>query len=97
MSPNDGPLPDAGGSRAIAKNGHTCDAGRDLFKQFRPFSTQTLLEMDKASGVAARPGQASDVAVADWINGLREHDRYGASCLEQWCCRPPNTGQDRVR
>jgi hypothetical protein len=51
----------------------------------------------KTGGIAARPRQASDVAGANRIVGLREHDRRGAGRLEQRPHASSARRQDDVR
>jgi hypothetical protein len=47
----------------------------------QPFSAQGVLELGEAGGVAARPRQARDVAGADRVDALHEHDRDVAARL----------------
>jgi len=57
--------------------------GRDLFEQLQPFRADAVFEQDEAGGVAIRPRQAGDEAVADRINNANEDDRYRAGRLVQ--------------
>ena len=81
--PTDGELADSGGYSGIAKDRRPGYARRNLLEQLQPFRAQTVFELHKAGGVAARPRQTIDDAGADWIRSEHEHDRYGASCLKQ--------------
>ena len=70
--------------------------GRDLLKQLQPFPAQAVFEIHEAGGVAARPRQTVDEAGADRIDDGREHDRYGASRLQQRPHGRGGMGQDDV-
>jgi hypothetical protein len=50
------------GYRGIPKDGRPSYVWRNLFKQFQPFSGQTVFKHQKAGCVAARPRQALDKA-----------------------------------
>ena len=69
----------------------------DLFEQLQIFPAHAVFHIGKTGGVTARPRQAIDVARADRIVGLREHDRHGAGRLEQRPHACAARGQDDVR
>ena len=60
--------------------------GRDLLQHFKPFSAHAVFACREASGIASRCRQAFDIAAADRIGDLDEHDRYGARA----CSSGPN-------
>ena len=61
------------------------------------FAAQAVFELDEAGGIAARPRQALDKAVADRIDSLGEHDRHGAARLLQRHHGRADAGQDHIR
>ena len=48
-----GELADPGGYGGIPKDRRSCHARRDLLEQIQPFRAQTVVELQKAGGVAA--------------------------------------------
>ena len=44
---------------------------------------KAIVELEKASRIAARSGQALDEAGANWIGDVCEYNRYGMGNLEQ--------------
>jgi hypothetical protein len=74
-------LADPGGYGRIPKDRHSRHVGRDLFKQFQPFSAIAVFETREPGGVSARPRQAVDEASADRIGDRRKNDRNGARRL----------------
>ena len=86
MAPN---WPSPGGKGGTLKHRNTRHARHDLLEQLQPFPAQAEFERHESGGVAARPRQAVDEAGAHWIDDDREHDRHGASRLEQ---RPHGRG-----
>jgi hypothetical protein len=94
MAPNCDP----GGYGRIPKDGHSCNARRDLLEQFKPFPAQIIFEQEEAGGVAAGPRQALDEAGADRVYEDHEHDRHGAGHFQQRCHRRrARSGQDDMR
>ena len=61
------------------------------------FAAQTVFELHKAGNVTAGPRQAIDKAGTDRIGDTHEHDRHGASCLQQRSHGRSATGHDDVR
>src|SRR5262249_11560992 len=53
------------------------DPGGDLLKQLQPLPGYGIFEVGKARDIAARMGQAFDIARADRVCDRCEHDRYG--------------------
>ena len=76
-----GELADAGGLSRVAQDGGAGHARRDLLEQLQPFAAQAVLELNKASGVAARPRHALDEAGTDRIGDAGKHDRQRARRL----------------
>ena len=72
------PIPAVPGSRRTATR---VMPGAISLSSSNHFRAQCVFELDETGGVAARPRQAIDVAGADRIDGLHEHDRYGAARL----------------
>ena len=81
----------------ITKDSRACDVWRELFEQLQPFRTNAIIVRGKAGDAAARPRQAVDEARTDWVDGQREHDRYGAGCLPQGRNSRAAGGEDHVR
>src|SRR5262245_54819401 len=67
----------------MANGRHARHARRDLLKQLRPFPRQTIFELHKAGGIAARLRQASNQARSDGIGNDYKHNWHGASYLVQ--------------
>ena len=79
------------------QDGRARDRWSDHLEQFHPFPAQAVFKLDEASDIAARPRHALNVSVPDWVDALRENDRYGTGHLLQ-CkrgCADPR--QDHIR
>jgi hypothetical protein len=90
-------LTDSGRIGGISEDSHSRYARRDLLEEFQPFPAQTVFEIHKAGGVAARSGQGIDHASTDRIGDLHEHDRQGAGDVLQRRYARGATSQDYVR
>ena len=66
-----------GGRLRVEDEGHAREAGCDLLEHLQPLSCHAGLVTGKAGHVAARPRQAGNEALADWVRDHHEHDRYG--------------------
>jgi hypothetical protein len=78
---NHGELGDPGTVHWVSNNRNARHLWRDLFEQFKPFSTQAVFELGEPGSVAARARHAFDVSGPHRINSLHEHDRYRTSRL----------------
>src|SRR5215475_15788301 len=67
------------------------------FEKAEPFPSHAEVELSKSRHVAAWTCEAFDVAGANWIRHLREHDRYAACPVEQGVHRGRRGRQDDVR
>src|SRR5262245_58750170 len=76
------PLADPGGVAGIAKNRRTRHAGLDLLEQLQPFPGHAEINLSETGGIAARPGEACDIAGAHRIGSLdRKSTRLNSSHL----------------
>src|SRR5262245_51591494 len=57
---NNRPLADAGWCTGVSHDTYAFDPRCDLAEQLKPFSTQAVLELEEASGVAVWPRQRFD-------------------------------------
>src|SRR4029079_16759730 len=94
---DDRELADPGGYRRVAKNRHAGYAGRDLLQQFEPFAAQTVVELNKAGGVASRLRQTVDEPGSDRIGDIHEHDRNRLGRVQKPLDGRSTNGQDGVR
>src|SRR5262245_1314761 len=65
---DDGVLANSRADGRIPKYPCSCYAGRDLFKQLKPFSAKAVLERRKSGRVAARTGLAINASGANRID-----------------------------
>src|SRR5262245_29640859 len=63
----------------------------DLSQQLKPFSRQSIVQLDKPGNVAPWPTQTADVSVTDRIDGLGEYNRNDMGCLMEDVRGPPPT------
>ena len=80
----------------VSEDADAFDLRRRLLKQLNPLSAQVVIELEEAGGVAARLRHAVGHAGANRIDGLREHDRYGAARLLQRGRGRAGAGKDHV-
>src|SRR5215468_7506960 len=76
-------LADTSGYGGIADDCNPGHARRDLLKQFQPFPAGAVFEQEEPGGVAAGPRHTVDVPGPDRVGNACEHDRHGASRLQQ--------------
>jgi hypothetical protein len=88
-----GPL----GYRGIAQDRRSRHARCDLLEQFQPFRADAVFEIDKSSGIAARPRQTIDEAGADRIGNDHKYDRDSPGRLQQRSYDRTASGQDDIR
>src|SRR5262249_26782804 len=80
-------LASSGRNFGIANDGYPGHSWRNLLEQLQPFHAQTVLQTDKACGVATRPRQAIDKAGTERTDNVREPDWHSAGYFQQWCNR----------
>jgi hypothetical protein len=64
-----------------SKNGRSFHSWRNLLEQLQPFRREPVLEALKAGRVAARPREGRNLAAADRIVELHEHNGHGSGEL----------------
>jgi hypothetical protein len=74
-------LPSARGNEWVPKNRRSRHARCDFFEQCQPFRADAVFEIDKSSGIAARPRKTFDEAGADRIGNMHEYNWHGAARL----------------
>ena len=85
-----------GSNGGVPNDRYSRQVGRDLFKKFKPFRTQTVLEQNKAGSISARPRQTIDEACAHRIDRMCEHDRHSSGYSLQRRHGGTGRGQDDI-
>ena len=66
----------------IEDESHTLHCGRDMFERLQPLAAYGEFETGEAGEVAPRAGKVLHEAVANRINHLHEHDRWGIALAQ---------------
>ena len=85
------------GARRIADHRDARHPWCNFLEELQPFAAQAILELRKASRIAAWPRKIIDIAGPHRINDLNEYDRDRARDLLKWPHRYAAGVQDHIR
>ena len=74
---------DSGGDDGISEDCRARHSRRDFLEHLKPFPAHPVFERGKSGGVPHRLCQACDIAAADRIGDIHEHDWHGSARLLQ--------------